>query len=133
MGRMVTLMTTQSQLDTLEHFARQDPITGGPPAPVDGEAPPLRLQLSFALQGGNWTSVPGRCKRAASEEPRRLLCARAAGPTGSFAPAYARVACAFGWTLLSLLSFAQCVRLAVHLSFCIRVKGVHKHTDLPLR
>ena len=27
----------------------------------------------------------------------------------------------------------QCVRLAVHLGFCIRVKGVHKDTDLPLR
>ncbi|GAB4814085.1 hypothetical protein N2152v2_001131 [Parachlorella kessleri] len=60
-------MTTQSQLDTLEYFASQDPMTG---------------------------------------------------PSGSFAPAYARVAVSFGFTLLSLLFFAQ---------------GVHKDTDLPLR
>lgn len=47
-----------------------------------------------------------------------------AGPTPSWAPAYVRVAVPFGATLVSLLCFAQAVRLAVHVGFQVRVIGV---------
>ncbi|KAI3433765.1 hypothetical protein D9Q98_003572 [Chlorella vulgaris] len=46
------------------------------------------------------------------------------GPTPSWAPAYVRVAVPFGATLVSLLCFAQAVRLAVHVGFQVRVIGV---------
>lgn len=55
------------------------------------------------------------------------------GPSASWASPQTKVAVPFAATLLSLLCFGQAVRLAVHLGFLIRVKGVYKHTDLPLR
>lgn len=55
------------------------------------------------------------------------------GPNPGWASPQAKVAVPFAATLLSLLCFGQAVRLAVHLGFLIRVKGVYKHTDLPLR
>lgn len=50
-----------------------------------------------------------------------------AGPSPGWPSSYVKVAIALGATLLSLLSFGQCVRLAVHLGFCIRVKGIQRH------
>eukprot|EP00887_Chlorella_sp_A99_P005238 scaffold1.g5238.t1 len=44
-------------------------------------------------------------------------------------PAYIRAAVPLAFTLLALLCFAQCARLAVHLGFLIRVRGTYEMTE----
>ena len=147
-GRLIMVMTSESNLATISALARQDPMTGAGPLCCIAGRHAWRTHAAWRTQAARhaspWVQLAARrwgaatpgmlqwrhcgslhhampCHLNPSCSPTPHACP---GPYDSWAPAYVRVAVPFGATLLALLCFGQAVRLAIHIGFNVRVQGV---------